>query len=109
MQVLLILCALYDGYPGAAFECTHQLIEPAHLASGEPPRPGSYEVLCLLQRERSERCLESSRTPTESMAWGLCSFPPRHVFESLGFVQAVQVILLDLRRWRLDCVPLWTK
>ena len=70
MQIYLVVCALQDGYSGASIECTRQLVEPSHLASGEPFCPGGDEILCLLRGERPrEGPVELAHPPGVHYLW----------------------------------------
>src|SRR5215210_7152551 len=89
-QTSLLIRAGQDGYPGAAFEDARQLIEPSHLASGEPSRPGGDEILCLLQGERPREVPGELAHPYGVHDLGAYSLSGGdHVPESLGFAQAI--------------------
>jgi hypothetical protein len=49
MHYFLMGYVVHDAYSDAAFEDTRKLIEPAHLASGEPSGSRGYELFCLLE------------------------------------------------------------
>src|SRR3712207_2019119 len=90
MQIGFPILAGQDGYPGPALEDARQLIEPSHLASGEPSGPCGDEILCLLQGERPREVFGELAYSYGIHDLGVYSPVVRgHVPESLGFSQAL--------------------
>src|SRR5215212_208511 len=78
------------GYPGPSFEDVRQLIEPSHLASGEPSGPGGDVILCLLEGESPREVSGELAHPHRLHDLGADPRSGRcQVSESLGFTETI--------------------